>query len=100
MLFILGVFTVVVVIVSIWAIAKLVKLQKKVELDIQNNPKLEYTLDDVVKAAQYGFKYRGESQNDGKEVPVGNVLQWLMHRKSLIEVPKEFSDYKNEGNSN
>ena len=57
-------------------------------------PKVEYTLDDVVKAAQYGFTYRGESQNDGKEIPVGNVLQWLMHRKSLINVPKEFQDYK------
>ena len=59
-----------------------------------NQSKVEYTLDDVVKAAQYGFTYRGESQNDGKEIPVGNVLQWLMHRKSLINVPKEFQDYK------
>lgn len=91
----MGVFTAVVVIASIWAIIKLIKLQKQIQLQVENEePEIEYTLDDVIKAAQYGFTYRGESQNDGKEVPVGNVLQWLMHRKSLIEVPKEFKDYQ------
>ena len=91
MLIILGVFTLVVIVATIWATSKLSKAEKQLKAE---GPKVEYTLDDVVKAAQYGFTYRGESQNDGKEIPVGNVLQWLMHRKSLINVPKEFQDYK------
>jgi hypothetical protein len=53
---------------------------------------MEYTLQDIIDAVQYGFDYRGESQNDGKKVPLGNTLQWLMAKKDLIEVPEEFSE--------
>lgn len=31
----------------------------------------------ILAAAQYGFRYAFDSQNDGKEVPAGNVLQWF-----------------------
>lgn len=54
---------------------------------------MEYTLQDIIDAVQYGFEYRAESQNDGIKVPIGNVLQWLMYQKGLIEVPQEFRDY-------
>lgn len=54
--------------------------------------KIEYTIEDILAAAQYGFKYAIESQNDGKSVPNGNILQWLMNRKGLITVPKDFQD--------
>lgn len=53
---------------------------------------MEYTLQDIIDAVQYGFDYRGESQNDGKKVPLGNTLQWLMWKKGLVEIPKEFKD--------
>ena len=54
--------------------------------------KIEYTIEDILAAAQYGFKYAIESQNDGKSVPAGNVLQWIMNKKGLLQVPKEYSD--------
>jgi hypothetical protein len=56
--------------------------------------KVEYTLQDIIDAVQYGFDYRTESQNDGKKVPTGNVLQWLMAKKELIDVPDEFREYQ------
>ncbi len=37
----------------------------------------KYTEEDILAAAQYGFNYALTSQNDGKEIPKGNVLQWL-----------------------
>jgi hypothetical protein len=52
--------------------------------------KIEYTIEDIIAAAQYGFKYAIESQNDGKSVPVGNIMQWMMNKKGLITVPKDF----------
>jgi hypothetical protein len=54
---------------------------------------MEYTLQDIIDAVQYGFEYRAETQNDGIKVPTGNVLQWLMYQKGLNEVPQEFRDY-------
>jgi hypothetical protein len=51
---------------------------------------LTYTLEDLLEAAQYGFRYHRDSQNDGQEVPLDNLLQWLMNRKGLLEVPEEF----------
>ena len=56
--------------------------------------KMDFTLQDIVDAVQYGFDYRVESQNDGKKVPTGNVLQWLMAKKDLIDVPTEFKEYQ------
>lgn len=56
---------------------------------------MEYTLEDIIDAVQYGFDYRVESQNDGVSVPVGNTLQWLMNKKGLDEIPQEFKDIKN-----
>lgn len=43
-----------------------------------------------------GFDYRVNSQNDGKSVPLGNVLQWLMSKKELLHIPKEFKDIRNK----
>lgn len=61
-----------------------------------NQSKVEYTLEDIVDAVQYGFDYRVNSQNDGKSVPLGNVLQWLMSKKELLHIPKEFKDIRNK----
>jgi hypothetical protein len=56
---------------------------------------MEFTLKDIIDAVQYGFDYRENSQNDGVSVPIGNTLQWLMYKKGLVELPKEFEDIKN-----
>lgn len=61
---------------------------------------MEYTLQDIIDAVQYGFDYRGESQNDGKKVPAGNVLQWLMGKKELIWVPDEFKEFQQKEREN
>lgn len=39
---------------------------------------MEYTLQDIADAVQYGFDYQGISPSNGKKVPIGNVLHWLM----------------------
>jgi len=52
----------------------------------------KYNLDDIIEAVQYGFDYRVDSMNDGKHVPLGNTLQWLMVRKGLKQVPDEFAE--------
>lgn len=54
--------------------------------------KVEYSLDDIIEAVQYGFDYRVDSMNNGKHVPLGNTLQWLMMRKELKKVPEEFAE--------
>lgn len=51
-----------------------------------------YTLQDILDAVQYGFDYRVESMNDGKSVPLGNTLQYLMWSKKLKVVPEEFKE--------
>lgn len=53
---------------------------------------MNYTLDDIIEAVQYGFDYRADSMNDGKHVPLGNTLQWLMVRKGLKQIPEEFAE--------
>lgn len=55
---------------------------------------MEYTLQDIIDAVQYGFDYRAKSQNDGERVPLGNTLQWLMSKKNLMEVPEDFKQLK------
>ncbi len=60
---------------------------------MENRP-ITYTLQDIIDAVQYGFDYRIEAQNDGKSVPSGNVLQWLMAKKELLTVPSEFTEYQ------
>jgi hypothetical protein len=55
---------------------------------------MEFTLEDILDAVQYGFDYRVEAMNDGVSVPDGNVLQWLMNKKGLVELPQEFIDFK------
>ncbi len=63
---------------------------------------MTFSLDDILDAVQYGFDYRTESMNDGKHVPVGNTLQWVMMKKELKIVPEEFKEardkYLNNGN--
>lgn len=56
--------------------------------------KIEFTLEDILDAVQYGFDYRVEAMNNGVSVPDGNVLQWLMNKKGLVELPQEFIDFK------
>ena len=58
--------------------------------EIQKAYTMQFTLEDILDAVQYGFDYRVDSMNDGKSVPVGNTLQHLMWRKNLKEVPEEF----------
>ena len=53
---------------------------------------MKYTLQDIIDAVQYGFDYRDKIQNDGKKVPLGNTLQWLMWKKDLMEIPEEFKN--------
>lgn len=36
----------------------------------------------IIDAVQYGFGYALNSQNDGKSVPTGNILQWLQYHQS------------------
>lgn len=57
---------------------------------------IKFTLQDMIDAVQYGFDYRVKSQNDGKSVPVGNTLQWIMSKRELLEIPKEFKRFKNQ----
>ena len=64
--------------------------------------KICFTTEDIIKAVEYGFKYSTESQHDGK-VPIGNILQWIMSQKNIMEIPKEFKNIdkdliKNYGN--
>lgn len=70
---------------------------------IESKRVIEFTLEDIIDAVQYGFDYRVESMNDGKSVPLGNVLQHLMYTKKLSKTPEEFKKliekYKNEINS-
>ena len=54
--------------------------------------KISYTLEDILEAVQYGFDYRVNSMNDGKHVPLGNTLQWLMAWKKLNQIPEEFKE--------
>ena len=53
---------------------------------------MDYSLDDILEAVQYGFDFREQSRNNSKNVPLGNTLQWLMWRKNLKEVPEEFKE--------
>jgi hypothetical protein len=58
--------------------------------------KIEYTLEDILAAVQYGFNYALNSQHDGKSVPFGNTFQWLMYQKNLLLVPQEFKNKLSE----
>lgn len=61
---------------------------------LKESNSMSFSLEDVVEAVQYGFDYSLNSQHDGKRVPIGNTLQWLMSKKDLLEVPKEFEEIK------
>jgi len=65
-----------------------------VPVEITEASEVQYTLQDIIDAVQYGFDYRDLSQNNGKNVPNGNVLQWLMGKKNLKHVPEEFKKFK------
>ena len=54
--------------------------------------KITFTLQDIFDSVQYGFNYREESQNNEIKVPEGNILQWLMAKKGLMKIPKEFKE--------
>lgn len=56
---------------------------------------LKYTTQEMIDAVNYGFKYAHESQNHTGDVPLGNILQWIMYKRNLLDVPKEFEDLKN-----
>ena len=53
----------------------------------------KYTLEDVLEAAKYGYEYRDNSQHT-RQVPIGNVLQWLMDRKKMTKLPLTWLKYK------
>ena len=57
--------------------------------------KIYFTTEDIIKAVEYGFKYSYESQHNGK-VPIGNILQWIMNQKSILEIPNEFKNLDKE----
>lgn len=52
-----------------------------------------YNLEDIISAVEYGFKYHRDSQNNNEDVPIGNILQWIMGRKNLLSIPKNFEKY-------
>lgn len=56
---------------------------------------LKYTTKEMIDAVNYGFSYAHESQNHTGDVPLGNILQWIMYKRNLLDVPKEFKDLKN-----
>lgn len=53
------------------------------------NKEIKFTLQDILDAVKYGFDYRDISQHQGF-VPRGNILQWLMRKKNLVDVPKNW----------
>jgi hypothetical protein len=55
---------------------------------------LKYTTQEIIDAVNYGFKYATESQNHTGDVPIGNILQWIMYKRNLLNVPKEFEILK------
>lgn len=67
---------------------------------LKESNSMSFSLEDVVEAVQYGFDYSLNSQHDGKRVPIGNTLQWLMSKKDLLEVPKEFEEIKEKYSMN
>lgn len=67
---------------------------KNVKKLIIANTSLNYTTQDILDAVQYGFDYRSEAQNDNVKVPIGNVLQWIMYKKDLLDIPEEFNQIK------
>lgn len=69
------------------------KLQSK-ELPLPESKEEEYTLEDVLRAAEYGFNYTFNSQLHQPYMPTGNTLQWLMHRKKMLDTPKEWKVMK------
>lgn len=56
---------------------------------------LKFTTQDMIEAVNYGFKYALESQHNNEFVPNGNILQWIMYKRNLLEIPKEFEIFKN-----
>ena len=46
--------------------------------------KIEFELDDIYSAVEYGFKYAKESQNEGF-VPKGNILQMLDQKHDILK---------------
>lgn len=55
---------------------------------------LKYTTQEMIDAVNYGFEYAHESQNHTGDVPLGNILQWIMYKRNLLDVPKEFEIIK------
>lgn len=64
-------------------------------IDYLKENKICFTIDDIIKAVEYGFKYSTESMNDGT-VPIRNILQWIMYQKQLSKIPTEFQPYLNK----
>ncbi len=67
---------------------------KLVESEINESIELKYTTQEMIDAVNYGFKYATESQNHTGDVPIGNILQWIMYKRNLLNVPKEFEILK------
>lgn len=67
---------------------------KQVDGEIED-VELRYTTQEMIDAVNYGFKYAHESQNHTGDVPLGNILQWIMYKRNLLDVPNEFKDLKN-----
>ena len=54
----------------------------------------KYSLEDVLQAAKYGYEYREKTAHPDEPLPVGNVLQWLMARKKITNIPLTWQKYK------
>ena len=63
------------------------------EVESESN-ELKYTTQEMIDAVNYGFTYATESQNHTGDVPIGNILQWIMYKRNLLDIPKEFEIFK------
>lgn len=53
------------------------------KFSVEDLSNINFTLNDILNAAQYGFGYAIDSQHNGEFVPKGNILQWLLSYKNL-----------------
>jgi hypothetical protein len=58
------------------------------------SPEETYTLEDLLEAAKYGYEYRENTAHPDEPLPTGNVLQWLMARKQMTNIPLTWQKYK------
>jgi len=54
----------------------------------------KYSLEDVLEAAKYGYEYHEKTAHPEEPIPNGNILQWLMARKKMTQLPNSWLKYR------